>query len=124
MKTNDCTGLENCADLELMTDGRISKEVWLLAKHHMKILRCKFPEFPDYNYGLFEHPKYWLRLQVTTGRYFDRCPILRVSFSSSSIKIETKPFRLKSLAKIINYADPAFTDDVLSDLLKVPMRIT
>ena len=89
----------------------ISQEIWDLAAHHLKILRHKFP---DYKYKIYETAG-----QEPTGDFasvtihIGPTTIFWASFTSSFLEITT----LRSDERIY-YADPEFTDDILSDKLK------
>lgn len=105
------------AQMELMTYGRVSKEVCLLAIRQRKMLKRKFP---DYDYTLYEYPKYWLRLEISRSDGAQRGRIFTASFSSDSIKITCRPhFGLpdheNKFTEVIPYHDPRFTNDMLSD---------
>ena len=117
---------------------RISKAICLLVEHHKDILKSRFP---DYEYKIYECPNDWLRIEISDQRIGNGV-LLVASFSSSSIKIANQVVntRLASPSKDklnartglpmtfihiapnfteeISYADPKFTDDMLSDILE------
>ena len=124
----------NDKDFPGLALGRISKEILALAIHHKEMLERRFPSLTC---NLREVPYcpvggYWLRLQISEEAvefpplFQNRC-ILAVSFSSDFIKIERthrwlpwpKPHwpRVFELMEEINYADPRFTENILSDIL-------
>ena len=110
-----------------MTYGLVSKEVVALAQHQLEILECRFP---NYHYILYEWPFYWSRIEIFGGnRPSVASMVLVVSFTPRSIKIAAPPFkvltlihdprrRYHNLAEEINYADPRFTENTLSDILE------
>lgn len=111
---------------------RFSKEIWILAEHHYDILMRKFP---DYAYVLHEDDTYlpakvtewWLQLVVSERG----TTLLIASFSSSFVKVELSPFKEMTMStkygsgiifanriEVIEYADPKFTDNVLTNMLE------
>ena len=92
--------------------GHVFQEVLDLAKHHLRILERKFP---NYGYALYESGSS-IRLQVSDGSMFETSTLLVAFFSSSSISISNH--LLIHAIEEISYADPKFTDDLLSDKLE------
>lgn len=122
----------------------MTKEIWTLAQHHKDILERRF--LNNYRYALHESSTFtlgtsftdchfldWLRLEVWEAY---NLILLVASFSSSFVKIEFSPFKemagtsfvvrngnprhaaFANFTKEISYADPKFTDDMLSDILE------
>ena len=93
----------------------IIKEVWILAQYQKGILERKFPKCQHvlYEYCLSDH---WARLEVQRSTR-PHHPILIASFSTSCVRINANA-PLGFYDHKIDYADPKFTDDLLSDMLK------
>ena len=96
-------------------DFSLTEEILDLAKHQLEILERRFPE---YKYILYKSKGCWVA--VETGENIE---ILMVSFFHSHIRIA--PFSFVQLHEHLHrdpfnldYADPKFTDDFLSDILR------
>ena len=104
---------------DIISSINVSKEISLLAEHHKDILESRFP---DHDYEYFSYQDDCIRLVISERD--DRDAIfLIVSFSSSSIRIAIPFAGMSTLDAghyfiLIDYADPKFTDDTVSDILK------
>ena len=93
----------------------MSSDIWLIANHHLSILRRKFER--PFHYEMHEFGPLLLRLDIWKNREL----ILVVSFLSSSIKSadnQRAGEHHNASAEEINYADPRFTDSILPDILE------
>ena len=97
-------------NIEASYKNYVPNEISLLAKQQLEILMHRFP---DYDYQILAFGKSDIRIAVTARGY----TILFVSFSDRAILIRVAPVHLPNWNKIIDYVDPEFTDDMLSDML-------
>ena len=86
-----------------------------LAEHHMRILERKFP---NYSHSLHERPLDYL-LHVEDEE--KNATILDVSFLSDCAQIKT-PIIFGSIDIVLYYADPKFTDNILSEIAEMGIR--
>ena len=99
------------------TDDAISDKLdrlvkmWALARHHKEILEHRFPHF---NYAFYESATvavpFCLHIEVHNGYR----TVLKASFSADSVRIA--PYSEDDID--LNYADPEFTDNVISYVLE------
>ena len=87
---------------------RITEEVWLLAKHQRDILERRFPHYKCILHKSLS--ECWISVET------DVIMILSASFTDSSILISL-PALPPSHIKEVNYADPRFTENILSDVV-------
>ena len=87
----------------------MSIEVRALAEHHLDILKRRFP---NYNYHLFDYPYCWIRAD-----WYDSI-IFTAIFYADSLKIAGCAKTIRNNISTVNYADPRFTDDFISDKLR------
>ena len=93
----------------------VPKEISLLAEHHKAVLESRFPDY-DYGYEMWDAD--WLRFMISERG----AAILSVLFSSNHVRVVVYPPGNFDLEEEINYTDPRFTDDFLSDILKRLVR--
>ena len=95
---------------------RVYKDIWALAKHHLKILKRKFPSYiisisilePTLQTALGGYPPF---ISVETDGPCGET-ILSAVFHPSSVTITSI-----AMEETIDYADPRFTDDFLSEIV-------
>ena len=99
----------------------VPEEVSLLAEHHKAILESRFP---DYDYEYLDHPYRNDCMQLVVSD--DGITVLTASFSSNSIHTRLNRGRRIIYGILdtghdsidIDYADPQFTENMLSDMLE------
>ena len=88
----------------------ISKEIVILAQHQLEILDRRFP---NNKHTLYTHG---LDCCITVR---DTAPkIIAISFRSNFIEIVWSYVDKEAISIILDYADPKFTDDTISDMIK------
>ena len=96
------------------TSGHTPKEILALAEHQLGILKRRFP---NYEHVLYKHGICWISVSDKGGSI-----ILAISFYSSSIEIISSFGDEETITIeedfVLDYADPRFTDDTISDKLK------
>ena len=90
----------------------LSKEVCDLAKHHFDGMQNRFP---SYKHILHEWRDYWWMCVETKKPPALRDTVLVASFCHDSVMIVASNGRF---VLRVYYADPKFTDDFLSDIIK------
>ena len=91
-------------------------DVWLLVKHHKKILERRFPK---YHHTTVDWPGWERTIELET--HDGSITVLVVSFSSNCVHISPEGWRDPEFTDdniTLNYADPEFTDSILSDILE------
>ena len=90
------------------------KEIWDLAEHHKKIIERKF--LPRWRCVLYElESNAVMRVEKSN----DSTSILVIVFSSSFLRMIIPHHRhLIESFEEMDYANPRFTDNILSDVLK------
>ena len=87
----------------------VTDEIRALALHHLDILKRRFP---NYNCHLFDWPYCWIRADSNDSVIFTAI------FYTDSLKIAGCAKPICNNINIVNYADPRFTDDFISDILR------
>ena len=93
-------------------ENRVTKEIWALANHQLDMLGYRFPHYDCilYESAVSTWPDFWLYIEVHNGYR----TVLKASFSADSVRIA--PYSEDDID--LNYADPEFTDNVISYVLE------
>ena len=96
--------------MSLLQDINVSEEVQALAEYHLDILKRRFPDH-KHQY----HDEFWVRIEK------EGCStIFVIVFSEDSVRILTgrEGEIVPPIDETIDYADPRFTDDTLSEIIE------